>query len=299
MKSKSIIIIASVLLSLTACGPSAERINEKEQHLQDSIRVESLSSSAAVETKKDSVHKFIRTADLKFRVKNVISSTARIEDIVVRHGGFVTYTNLRSQVLYTEIKAMSPDSSLESTHFSVLNDMVLRVPNTHIDTLLKDIAQEVDFLDHRIIKAEDVALQLLANRMSETRSAKNAERLARDLKNTSAKLQQVQSTEDAITEREAAYDQTKIANLSLRDQINFSTVNLDLYQRETVKRELLLNEKNARGFEPSMWRKLTIAFQTGWEGLSSLIIFLLRSWEIILVIGVAIFLFKKIKNKVL
>ena len=61
-----------------------------------------VSSTAAVENNKDSTRKFIRTADLKFKVKDAIRSTYDIENIIVKQGGFVTYTNLASTINYTK-----------------------------------------------------------------------------------------------------------------------------------------------------------------------------------------------------
>src|ERR1017187_10006070 len=48
-----------------------------------------ISSSAAKETGKDTSRRFIRTAEMKFKVKSVIQSTYAIESIVKHMGGFV------------------------------------------------------------------------------------------------------------------------------------------------------------------------------------------------------------------
>ena len=53
-------------------------------------------SSSAARQGTDTTHRFIRTADLRFRVKNVIKATLRIEDIVGAHHGWVAKTELRS-----------------------------------------------------------------------------------------------------------------------------------------------------------------------------------------------------------
>ncbi|WP_281282470.1 DUF4349 domain-containing protein [Flavobacterium daemonense] len=135
-----------------------------------------ISSSAAVE-KKDSKQKFIRTADIKFKVKNVVKSTYAIENAVTKFGGFVTYTNLQSTV-HDQIKTkISQDSTLETTKYSVENNITIRVPKTQLDTVIKSIAKQIDFLDFRVIKADDVSLKILANQLSQKRSSVSEKRV--------------------------------------------------------------------------------------------------------------------------
>ena len=83
-----------LLFICISCSPK----KAEESMKMDSTSVALVSSSAAVVNKKDSTHKFIRTADLKFKVKSVIKSTYNIEDLTARQGGFVTYTNLSSNI---------------------------------------------------------------------------------------------------------------------------------------------------------------------------------------------------------
>lgn len=73
-----------------------------------------------------------------------------------RHGGFVTFTNLTGAINIDSSRAVSVDSSLETTYFTVANSIIIRVPNTELDTTLKEISKNVKYLDYRIIKAEDV-----------------------------------------------------------------------------------------------------------------------------------------------
>ena len=127
-----------------------------------------LSSSAAVVNKKES-RKFVRTAELKFKAKNVAKTTYTIENITGRMGGFVAYTNLQSNIKSESTNKISADSSVITKHFTVENSMTLRVPNTMLDSTLKAITPLVDYLDFRVIKADDVSIQLLSNQMSKKR----------------------------------------------------------------------------------------------------------------------------------
>ena len=253
-----------------------------------------ISSSAAVATDNDSTRRFIRTADLKFRVKNVRNSTYDIERIAIKNDGFVAFTNLTSRVNRVTTKAISADSVLETTHFTVTNSITLRVPSAKLDTTLKQIARNIDYLDHRIIRAEDVALQLLANDLAQKRAVKSEQRLANAIDNRGRRLNETVDAEQLLTRQQERADNAKIQNLSIEDRINFSTINLTIYQRQEMRREILPNEKSIKGYEPSLWTRLLDAAKFGWKILTAILVFLVNLWGIFLI---AILIFVSIKYR--
>jgi hypothetical protein len=240
-----------------------------------------ISSSAAVEDGKDSTRKFIRTAEMKFRVRNVFDATYTIEGIAKQFDGFVTYTNLVSELNDKTIVRMSEDSSLETLHYTVENSLTLRVPNTRLDTTLKTIASLIDYLDYRIIKADDVALQMLANKMEQERAVKNERRLTDAIDSKGRKLNETTRAEEQIVNRQEQADRAKIANLSLQDQINFSTVKINIYQRPSIKQSLISNE-NIDSFKPGLGSRMIEGFKAGWRILEDIIVFIAQIWWLLL-----------------
>ncbi len=256
-----------------------------------------VSSSAAVENGKDSTRKFIRTADLKFKVKNVIRSTYDIENITSRQGGFVTYTNLKSEINSQVTTPVSADSSLETTHYSVTNTLTLRVPNTRLDSTLKEIAANIDHLDYRIIKADDVALQLTANSMAQRRAARSEQRITNAIDNRGRKLEETTIAEGTVLNRQEQQDNAQLSSLSLKDQISFSTVNLEIYQRQTVRRELIGNDKNIDAYETGFGSKIWEALKAGWGILEAFFVFLAGIWGLLLLAVVAYFIWRKFRSR--
>jgi len=264
----------------------------------DSTSVALVSSSAAVVNKKDSTHKFIRTADLKFKVKSVIKSTYNIEDLTARQGGFVTYTNLSSNIDEHESERISRDSLLVTTRFTVTNTITLRVPNTRLDSTLKEIAKNIDFLDYRIIKADDVALQLLSNNLTINRSSKNETRLTKAITTHGKKLKETTEAEEVVLNKQEQADQARISNLSLRDQLNFSTINLIIYQPQTIKHELISNDERKKEYEPGLGTKIVDALLNGWDILEAALVFIINLWGLILIGGVVFLTYKLYGNKI-
>lgn len=296
MQTTKIILGIGIIISLFGCGPSAE---EKMNHarMNDSVSNAFISSTAAVENSKDTTPKFIRTADLKFKVKNVIKSTYNIEDITNRQGGFVTYTNLTSNIDHVTNTAVSADSSLETTYYIVSNSITLRIPNTKLDSTLKEISKNIDYLDYRIIKADDVALQILSNNLTQKRSAKNEQRLTNAIDNRGKKLNETTVAEEVLLSKQEQADNAKVSNLSLMDQINFSTINLSIYQRLTIKRELISNDKNIDEYEPGIGSNILEALKFGWDILEAFLVFLIKLWGLFLFGILAYILYRKFGHK--
>jgi hypothetical protein len=297
MKQVSKLGLAVLLLGIAfACKQATTSDEDSAETAADSVGVGTTSSNAAV-VKKESNRKFVRTADLKFKVKNVAKSTYAIENIVAKNGGFVTFTDLKSTVNEKSETKISQDSTLETTRFTVDNTITLRVPNTQLDTVLKSMVKEVAFLDSRLIKADDVALQLLSNKMAQKRLTSHQKRLEKGIDTKGKKLNDITNAEDKVLDRETESDETVLKNLSLEDQVNFSTVTLYLYQRESVLQEIVANEKSINAYRPHIGLQILDGLKTGWFMFEAIIAFIVQLWSIIVLVILGLFIYKKYLKK--
>ncbi len=301
MNTKKIILGLGLILLLMNCkkedGDSKERFESAEAMATTDSTSSGFISSTAAKASKDSTRKFIRTANLKFKVKDVIKSTYDIEDITAKEGGFVTYTNLSSSISDVQKTAISEAETLETTHYVVTNEIILRVPNTKLDATLKEISRNIDYLDYRVIRAEDVALQLLANKLTQKRAAKNEQRLTNAIDSKGKKLNETAAAEETLLNKQEQADNAKISNLSLADQIKYSTISLEIYQRETFKREVIKNDENIDEYEPGLGTKLLEALKYGWDILEGFFVFLARMWGVLVFAIAAYILYKKYGGK--
>ncbi len=294
---KKIIPAAIIIISLMSCSQSRESKSKEDYAKADTTANAFISSSAAVEKNKDTTRKFIRTAELKFKVKSVLKSTYAIEDLTSQQGGFVTYTKLSSTVDYVSTIPVSADSSLETTFYTVSNSIILRIPNTKLDSTLKQISKNIDYLDYRIIKADDVGLQILSNNLTQKRAANNEERLTTAIDKRGKKLNETTIAEEVLLSKQEQANSAKIANMSLTDQIKFSTINLSIYQRQTVKRELITNNKNTTAFEPNFGSKMVEAFKFGWNIFVEIILILIRIWWLFLFAIISYIIYKRYTSR--
>ncbi len=265
---------------------------ESEDQVPDTISKSVISSSAAVE-KNVGNRKFIRTADIKFKVKDVAKSTYEIENATTKFGGYVTYTNLQSSISEKNKTNVSQDSTLETTKFTVENNITIRVPNTKLDTVIKTIAKQINFLDYRIIKADDVSLQMLSNQLSKTRNSEKENRLEKAIDTKGKKLNSIMDAEDKLALEKEKSDDRTINNLSLQDQVNFSTLTLEIYQNETVKQEMVAREKSASNYNPHLGIQIVDGLKTGWIILENIIAFVVQLWSLILIGIIGYLIYKK------
>lgn len=256
---------------------------------------EMISSSAAKEDPK-SERKFIRTADIKFKVKDVTKSTYFIEDATAKFGGFVTFTDLKSEIIEKNETKVSQDSTLITTKYAVTNDITIRVPNTRLDTILKTIAKQIDFLDYRIIKADDVSLKLLSNQLTQKRGENSEKRLEKAIDSKGKKLDNVIEAEEKLDTKRENQDIAKLENLSLKDQVNFSTISLSIYQNQSVRQEMTPNEKSINAYRPNIGLQIWDSIKTGWFMLEAIIAFVFQLWGIALIGFLIWFGYKKFQK---
>ena len=281
-KNTKIVLTLLALGLVLSCKESASKENAAymEEAATDSTSV--ISSSAAVENK-NSNRKFVRTADVKFKVKNVAKSTYAIEDATTKFGGFVTYTHLQSNIHSEDRTKVSQDSTLVTTKYKVDNNITIRVPNTKMDTVIKTIAKQIHFLDYRIIKADDVTLQMLSNELAQKRSNSSEKRLENAIDSKGKKLNQVVKAEETLDAKKEQNDASKLQNLSLQDQVNFSTLTLNIYQDESIKQEMVANEKSINAYRPNIGLQIWDSIKTGWFMLEHIIAFVVVLWPFALI----------------
>jgi hypothetical protein len=246
-------------------------------------------STAARPTRLDSTHRFIRTAEMRFRVKDVAYTSYRIEDLATRFKGYVADTKLTSQLQSNIEKPVSADSSLQTMRFIVTNAIVLRIPVENLDTTLKSLVQFIDYLDYRNINTNDITLDLLANKLAQARIAKFNQRLAYSVDNKTNKLTDAQSAEESMLNQQANSDNALIENLRKDDQVKYSTITLNIYQPETIRQQLIAREKNIDEYEPGLGSKLCASLSSGWHGLQIIILGIVTLWPLWL-IGAALWI---------
>jgi hypothetical protein len=66
--------------------------------------------------------------------------------------------------------------------------------------------------------------------------------------------------------------------------MDFSTITLQIYEGQSVKRELVGNNKDIRAYQPGLGMRISDAFKTGWEVFESFLVLIIQLWWLILLL---------------
>jgi hypothetical protein len=265
-----------------------ERLAVSIESLADSVNI---SSDASQESKPDST-KFIRTADIRFKVNDVQQTTTRIEDIIRKNKGYVAYTHLASTTENTDQQQVSKDSNLVVTYYTVSNTITIRVPNYLLDTTLREIGADVVFLDHRTIKADDVSIPYLENQLGQRRYNGSKPKFV-----AGAKQKDVNDTKVLSIYQQELQDEYYIANKRLDRDIRYSVVTMELYQSPILHREMVSRPVELKAYHAGLWGRIGDSLQQGWYIFEDFIVFIIRLWGLILVGVLAFWVIRLVTRK--
>ena len=305
---KPIVILVGICLLLScsnkssreSVAQSSEEIYASDTPTEEKAPINSptnfISSSAAINYD-DDIHQFIRSADMKFRVKSVPEATYKIEDIIIKHKGFIIRSAISNENSYSTATSISKDSSQITYYSNLIADLKLRVPRIQLDTVLKEIAPMALEIDYRTIEANDVTLQLLSEKLKQERLNKKEKRISNAIDSNGKKLDSVIDAEEVLDNTIDDANRTKLAEYDIKDQIEYSTITIRLYQNTINYQEKVLRENPTEEYNPSLGEQAIEALYNGWTIISVLFIFLLNIWSIILIAVLAWILYSKYKKR--
>src|SRR5690606_35558802 len=250
MKKSKIILPVAFLFILFSCEQSnnykSEQYATEETISSEVISVDSatqneevpLSSTAA--THQDPNRKFIRTADFSMEVENVYQSTTQIENKLSQIGGFVTQSNLESNIISNEKIPMNADSATQVKKYTVSNRMTVRVPQLELGHFLTSLGEEMQFLNYRNIAAQDVSLNFVMAELEKERLEKTSEKLDK-INSETGKIKDKQNIVNNVDEKQGEIIQSKISTLKMKDEVAYSSVTLLLSEKEKIAESMVIN----------------------------------------------------------
>ena len=291
---QSFIFIVCAFFLFQSCGPSAEEMKYKEESAAMADTISRSFPGIATDTIAGITHNFIRKADLKCQVENVLSVTRRIENLVASNGGYLSKSDLVSTVTHYNSVRVKEDSLLESTFYTVGNAMSIRVPSSQLDTVVRVITDLAVFVDYRRLSSDDVKSQLFANQLAQKRLVQYNAKLEKKVEANSAPLKQIAAAEESILEKQTQADGKRMESFDLADQVNYSTITLELYQQEQEQKKVVVAAGGVQPYEPGFVSKLGTAVSNGFDVLKACILFLVNSWGLLLILALLFFGVKKL-----
>ncbi|MFP7656345.1 DUF4349 domain-containing protein [Chryseobacterium proteolyticum] len=252
-----------------------------------SFRVSDSVSSAATMKIKDK--QFIKTADVNMEVKDVYDATVSIEKSVQDLGGFVTHSNLRSNIISEDTYNTSNEDAILVKKYQTENAMQVRVPTPKLGEFLTLINNKKLFLNFRSINAEDV-----------TSSIKYAELEGRRIKKTGENITQLKNNKEKVKlddDNMSEGNLQQLANLDVTDNLKYSTI--DIYIKEPkyrIAEIAITNTKNIDNkYKFNFIYDAKNAFVEGFYLIQKIVVGLITIWPVLLIAAVIIYCIRRRK----
>ncbi len=282
------IMVATTMVIFTGCTEKKAEITLSGEEFADSVSTSTFPSEMNDFAKR----KFIKTGSLRFKVKNVQEASNRIEDIVEKYDGFITHSELSSNITQVNEVEISEDSVLLNKAYEMSNKITLRIPNQNFDKVLREIQPVMTFLEYKKVSADDVSLNLLASDLRKKRYSEFENRYKHEIATKGKKLEETANSEEKLFDYQTQADINNVETLSIKDKVNYSTVEIEVFQPISNMIELQPNMDNDFAYQPHFLRRIWQSFRTGWFVFEEVLVFLTKFWMLMLVLTSGFWLYK-------
>jgi hypothetical protein len=242
---------------------------------------------------------FVRTASLKFKANDIAAAIIESENKVRALGGYVSLSTMKNSVQDSNSIPITADSLMRTVRYLTSADLVLRLPDNQLDSLLASLSKVSTMMYHREIRCDDISIQLLENKLKTQRAETTGWRLNSDINQRGKKLVDIGEMEKSIEEKDAARDDAKIASLTLKDAVKYSTVSVEISQESFIQYTEIARERIIPEYKLPYSAQLGESFSAGWQFLKDLTIYIARFWSVLLLMGLVFIIYRRWKGNFL
>ena len=270
------------ILSLTAFGCSSDKkpgaYTEEVQKQNSAVSDTSLTE------------KIIKTADMKFRVKDVQSAKEKLGSILKAEGGTIAEFNKHSQVIQNEKVKYAADSLLELISYRVEGLIVAKIPAEKLDDFTNQVAKMAVFIDDQSLKLDDQSINYLSNQLKNKNKLEAVTQL-----NNPVSGKKISAAEKSLALKDEYVD-NKVSNLLTDRNVRYSTITLNFYQDNTIKKMIVVNDELS-DYRPDFFKRFWLGFENGWSIFKEFILILANLWAVLLIIIAGYFIFRHYRRK--
>lgn len=236
--------------------------------------------------------KRVKSADTRCRVPSVFKATAQLEHLVTSLGGVVAESSLSNESVQQYQLPYSSDSIKRMLIYTPTANLTLKVPADRLDSVDQSLTGIASYIEHRTIKDQDMTLKYLANALKneqhEQQAAKEEVMAARREKQGKPPVEKVVAGDNATPLDVATYKDQKddavidrrMNNLAILDDVNYSTLTVQLYQPEVTDVQIVVNP--AAVSRAGFGTELLTALQDGTVVLRNIFLFFVQIWPFLI-----------------
>ena len=237
------------------------------------------------------------TASANFKVKNVVKSSAAIENLTQQQGGYVALSNISNQPNDSRT-FVQDDNNITITTYTRQAEMTVRVPRLNVNKFLAQLQPQVAFLNEQEFTAEDVTLDIYREKLASQLGSDMADELSQERLNSKnnkdqgSNIDAISATYDARRQQQLA----KLEQMAIADKVKYSTIRLTFMQPDISYKEITQNLEVLMDAEsPSFGVQVQQAFKFGWDMLRWLVLGLIKMWWLVAIGGALYLTYRVIK----
>lgn len=245
------LIILFLAVFMSACGQNANRSEPASKEMALASFDQSASNSpvnlAAVE------RKLIRTADLSFEVEDVLETKKSVSEIC------------------NALKAFSSSESQSNLDDRIQFFQTIRVPADSFDELITQLEKLAVRIENKSINTQDITEEFI-DVEARLATKKSLEERYREILKQAKTVADIVAIESQIATVRAEIESMQGRMNYLKNQIAFSTLQVNYYQRV--------------GVDFGFFSKAASAIGKGWDNFLAFIIVVINLWPFVMLIGV-------------
>lgn len=272
MKMSNLLVLLAVLCLFGACKRSDSL--SKSDYSPSTADVAADMDMATDSVSETAGQKLVKTAEMRFKVKNVQETGEKIGDLTRNYKGIVMHHNMQSSIVREEdMRTSNIDSLKHIAAYTSTSTITVKIPSQNLEQFLNEVSHLGVYVNVRRMDIEDKTLDYLSTRL------KHENRVAIDSKQD--KWKPTIKEADAMLKIKDDMVDEKISNARIDESVNYSVVDLSLYQTNTVMQEIVAND-NTSVYQLPVMSRFWIAVIDGWEIFAAFIIGLVHLWVFIL-----------------
>jgi hypothetical protein len=209
--------------------------------------------------------KIIKSANARYKVKNVKLSTKQIKAIAGKLDAYIS------------------DLRFQNNLYSIENRFTIKVPANHFDALMDSIHAVVDFVEYENITTKDVTEEYIDIKTRLKTKLEVKQRYEEILRKNAKTVKDILATEEKlrVIQEEIESAQGRLKYLS--NKVAYSSIQVDLYETVEYTEEPV-------SYTKTFWDKTKDGFSFGWQIIENLVIGIIHIWPLF-ILGMLLVLF--------
>jgi len=238
------------------------------------------SSSAQMDSTRSSTSKLIKTAEMRFKVKNVQKVSEGIAKLVTTYRGMLIRHRMASSSEHSLDIRISNDSVMRVTSFYTSADITVKIPAEKLNDFMNQVAGMGIYVNNRSMDVTDKSLEYLS---AQLKLKSRSELISRQKKG----IVIIKNPANVLLLKDDMIDQ-QINNRGIDDAVKNSIVNLRFYESNTITKETIAND-DPSAYNLPLLNRIIIAIENGWRIFVDLLVLLFNLW-VFVAAGVSVWL---------